>query len=117
MTPAEFKAWFEGFTEGMDGKPNDKQWKAICERVKTIDGTQLVTRTFVDRYIERYRDPLWSGLYWGATTSGATSKSVDVSYQAALGGMGAVASQTSTLSADDLLRQMGRADYADLKAA
>ena len=25
MTPSEFKAWFEGFSEGMDGPPSLKQ--------------------------------------------------------------------------------------------
>lgn len=41
MTLAEFKAWFEGFTEDMDGAPNTKQWKRIKDRVKQIDGVAL----------------------------------------------------------------------------
>lgn len=41
MRSAEFKAWFEGFTEALDGLPNEAQWKRICERVATIDGNDL----------------------------------------------------------------------------
>lgn len=36
MNLSEFKAWFEGFTEGMDGPPNEAQWKRICERLATV---------------------------------------------------------------------------------
>ena len=36
MTLSEFKAWFEGFTEDMEGPPNEKQWKRICERLATV---------------------------------------------------------------------------------
>lgn len=50
MTPAEFKAWFDGFTEGMDGPPSAKQWKKITDKVKTIDGTSVLTPVYVDRW-------------------------------------------------------------------
>lgn len=44
MNAAEFKAWFEGFTEAMDGKPNRAQWERIKERVSQIDGMALTIR-------------------------------------------------------------------------
>lgn len=48
MTPVEFKAWFEGFTEGMEGKPTEKQWARIKKRVSEIDG-HAATREYVYR--------------------------------------------------------------------
>lgn len=36
MTVSEFKAWFEGFTEAMDGPPDAKQWARIQSKVKEI---------------------------------------------------------------------------------
>lgn len=33
MKLAEFKAWFEGFTEDMDRAPTAKQWKRIVRRL------------------------------------------------------------------------------------
>jgi hypothetical protein len=33
---SEFKAWFEGFTESMDGPPDEKRWARIRERVAEI---------------------------------------------------------------------------------
>ncbi|PDT47317.1 hypothetical protein CO661_14135 [Sinorhizobium fredii] len=59
MTLAEFKAWFEGFTEDMDGAPNEKQWKRIKARVKDIDGVAITKTVFIDRYVTPYR-PYWS---------------------------------------------------------
>lgn len=55
MTLAEFKAWFEGFTEDMDGQPNAKQWKRIKARVAQIDGI-AITREVV------YRDRYWPNI-------------------------------------------------------
>lgn len=36
MTLPEFKAWFEGFTETMEGPPNEKQWARIQERIAEV---------------------------------------------------------------------------------
>ena len=38
MTPKEFKAWFDGFTEEISGLPSEKQWDRIKARVAEIDG-------------------------------------------------------------------------------
>ena len=58
MTLSEFKAWFAGYTEQMDGPPNGKQWKRIQKRVNEIDGTVTTERIFIDRWYPRYRQ------YW-----------------------------------------------------
>ena len=50
MTLAEFKAWFDGFTESMEGVPSDKQWERIKARVAEIDNKPVTYPVFVDRY-------------------------------------------------------------------
>jgi len=68
MTLSEFKAWFEGFTENLDGPPNKKQWARICKRVKEIqvDSTPIV----VERYLRPYWDRVWCGV--GTSVSDTT---------------------------------------------
>jgi hypothetical protein len=73
MTLAEFKAWFEGFTEDMEGAPTPKQWKRIKDRVKQIDGTVLTKEVvYLDRYWPDYQSP-WKPLVvrCAAGTAGA----------------------------------------------
>jgi hypothetical protein len=51
MTPQEFKAWFEGYTEALDDIPTAKQWKRIRTRVAEIDGCIPTMRAVSwDRY-------------------------------------------------------------------
>lgn len=75
MTPQEFKAWFDGYTEAIGDVPNKKQWARIKERVAEIDGRPVTERVFVDRYIR----PYWHGpvLYpsfpWYSTSMGNLS--------------------------------------------
>lgn len=56
MTLSEFKAWFEGYTEGLDGAPTEKQFKRIKAKVAEITGTPLTQTVFVDRYRDYWRD-------------------------------------------------------------
>ena len=50
MDVSEFKAWFEGFTEGFSGTPTKKQWERIKEKIVAIDGNRIVYREYYDRY-------------------------------------------------------------------
>lgn len=80
MTPNEFKAWFDGFTEAMGGLPNETQWAKIKARVAEIDGKAISYPVYVDRYWPRTwprYDDSWR-LYYGAT--GAFPLSGGVSY-------------------------------------
>lgn len=36
MTNNEFKAWFEGFAEGINGTPTANQWTKIVDKVKLL---------------------------------------------------------------------------------
>lgn len=50
MTPQEFKAWFDGFTEAFTTCPTKAQWTRIKARVAEIDGKPVTERVYVDRY-------------------------------------------------------------------
>ncbi|HKI60729.1 MAG TPA: hypothetical protein VKA31_00400 [Mariprofundaceae bacterium] len=63
MTPLEFKAWFEGFTEAMDGEPTPDQWKKVKRRVSEIDGHPVTYPTFVERYWPRFDEPVYPWRY------------------------------------------------------
>ncbi len=76
MTLSEFKAWFEGFTECMDGAPDKEQWKRIKARVKEIDGVAITKTVFVDRYVPAPHRPYWYStldIYGGAIGVGGMS--------------------------------------------
>lgn len=71
MTLSEFKAWFEGFTESMDGPPSQKAWERIQARVKEITGTPISYPVYVDRYVHPYRRWLDAPYVAYNTASGA----------------------------------------------
>jgi hypothetical protein len=51
MTPNEFKAWFDGFTEAFEGRiPTKAQWGRIKDRVAEIDGMPVTHTVYMDRY-------------------------------------------------------------------
>lgn len=62
MHLSEFKAWFEGFTEDMDGRPNEKQWAKIQKRVKEITADYTPAPVFIEKYVRPYYPyyPHWS---------------------------------------------------------
>lgn len=77
MTPNEFKAWFDGFTEAFSGCPTKAQWTRIKERVSEIDGKAITERVYVDRYW-----PAYPGIYhqprpyYGTSVQGLSGQSV-----------------------------------------
>lgn len=60
MTPQEFKAWFDGFTEAMSGVPTKAQWTRVKDRVAEIDGKPVTERVFIDRYYPSYPRQYWT---------------------------------------------------------
>lgn len=54
MTPNEFKAWFDGFTEAFDRPPTKAQWARIKARVAEIDGKPVTEQVYIDHYWPRY---------------------------------------------------------------
>lgn len=67
MNLSEFKAWFEGFTENMDGEPNAKQWKRIKARVAEITPDPTPWPVYIERYVNPYQK------WWTTTTVGPQS--------------------------------------------
>lgn len=107
MTLNEFKAWFDGFTEDMEGPPSDKQWKKIKARVKEITGVSTSYPVFVDRYARPYWDQPWPNRYLQAIGSGvSTSSAIGQSYSAAASG---------TFNPTDALYALGKADAGEIQ--
>lgn len=99
MTLAEFKAWFDGFSETMDGPPNEKQWDRIKARVAEISNTPISYPIFVERYREPYRRWYDSPVIWGsAQNTGSVSKTE----------LGA----STVFNPIDELKRAGRAEYS-----
>lgn len=74
MTLAEFKAWFEGYTEDMDKAPTEKQWKRIKKRVAEIDGTPITREVWVERYRPWYYPSITA---FGSSSTTTTIPSTD----------------------------------------
>lgn len=108
MTLAEFKAWFEGYTEGMDEKaPNAKQWAKIKAKVADIDGTPVTYPIYIERYVQPWR-PYWDR-YW-STAGGATWGGSVATYasNATLSAKGE--SVTEPFNAQEAMYALGRAE-------
>jgi hypothetical protein len=109
MTPKEFKAWFEGFTEAMEGMPTEAQWEKIKLRVGQIDGTPVTYPVYLDRYwprrwVDDYPQPLRAYL-----SGRAVSTTLDCS--AVTYGAGKVtAEQFAPLPA---MKALGMAEYRE----
>lgn len=63
MTLSEFKAWFEGFSEGIDTAPTAAQFAKIKAKVAEINGVALTREVIVERY-----RPFWGGSIPGYPT-------------------------------------------------
>jgi hypothetical protein len=107
MNLPEFKAWFEGFTEGLSGPPNAKQWKRINEKIDKIEDAPPVTlHHFHDHYYRPWRR-FYEGPYWGTswtalgvgTLNQAGSLAMQCSNSAAQHGALASNNMSQTLSA------------------
>ena len=115
MTLSEFKAWFEGFTESMEGAPTADQFAKIKAKVEKIDGTVTTYPIFVDRWWPRdyvVRD-YYSRPYWGIGTIGLGDGNVTgtTGYQH----LGAVtlynaATQAAAFDSHAAMRDLGRAE-------
>ncbi len=82
MTLTEFKAWFEGYTENLDGTPNTKQWKRIKSRISKLNGEAITERIFIDRYLpRRYSDYSYPYLTWCVTERADTDASHQPAFQ------------------------------------
>lgn len=109
MTLAEFKAWFEGFTEDMDGPPDAKQWKRIKSKIKDINGVSVspvVIREYYDRYRRWWPDGVWYGGYpIGAIGACELPKN---------GGMSFSSAGSAVVDNTVPIHELGRAEYKSM---
>lgn len=111
MTPSEFKAWFDGFTEVFTGTPTKAQWTRIKARVAEIDGKPVTHTVYVDRYLPNV--PVLSGLtYWGVTSNGTGALGVGAA------SMGSLNAQNCAIEYDShkAMLMAGRAEAKSLAA-
>ncbi|HEY0120631.1 MAG TPA: hypothetical protein VGC14_02530 [Rhizobium sp.] len=114
MTLAEFKAWFEGFTETLEAAPNEKQWERIKARVAEINGAVTTYPVFVDRYVPPYR-PWYVGTPLNPTFY-STNTSSDVKSTISLNGdhVGATYSEQSVFDMSSAMIDLGKAEFRSL---
>lgn len=122
MTLSEFKAWFEGFTEGVEAAPTEAQFAKIKAKVAKIDGALTTYPVFIDRLwhhdYDRYRDysrPYWSGGISADASSGVIHSKMDgVSMQnssyAYIDPTSKGDNQTVTFDSHAAMRDLGRAE-------
>lgn len=109
MTLSEFKAWFEGFTEDMDGPPNERQWKRVKERVKEITGVALTERVFVDKFWPRP----WRDRPYFSTCLSTASLSASSTHEGP-GAWTARDNAAPTFDSHAAMLALGKADYAEV---
>ncbi len=118
MTPQEFKAWFDGFTEAFTGVPTKAQWSRVKERVGEIDGKPVTERIFVDRYYPLYQRhwdyrPYWST--YSANAVGLNTTTLNCSTHA-VGMTSNAVNQYRQATAFDSVGAMADLGRADAKA-
>lgn len=100
MTLAEFKSWFEGFSEMMEAPPNKKQLERIKARVAEINGTVTTYPVFIDRYVQPYR-------YWWENNA-KLSAAMNAGY------FSVGASQSEVFDVGRAMMDFGKAEYRSL---
>ena len=109
MNLAEFKAWFEGFTEILEGPPSEKQWARIQEKVGQIkDAPPVTIKHFHDYYYRPWRR-YYEGPYWSVTNAVSTNSVQGLSSGSICVSGGQATGAAPQLTAD-YLRQM-RSEY------
>ena len=113
MTPQEFKAWFDGFTEALEGTPSEKQWDRIKARVAEINGVSITYPVYIDRYWN-YPRPYPHYPYWYNTMGGTVYSS---GAQCVSNTFGTQLGATQTAGVQGSLNQMAVSNNFDSTAA
>jgi hypothetical protein len=122
MNTSEFKAWFEGFTEGVDRAPTAKQWARIKARVEEIKDTPTPAAVFYRDYWP-YRGPYYGTISGGVMNcvgtniSAVASNSVqDFNLSKTLTALSVIADRDSFVSSSQAFSALGRAEAASFEA-
>ena len=115
MTPNEFKAWFDGFTEAFTGCPTKAQWTRIKARVAEIDGKPVTHTVYLDRYIPSVPPNYW---YWSNRygLSGSATTCIPTANIGAASGnaCGAIGSGGMAFNSLQAMSALGRAEAAEM---
>lgn len=122
MNLSEFKSWFEGFTENLDGVPNPKQWARIRAKIGEIKDAPATTRVeyiySYPQYWQPYQPVRW-GTYYSTNIGGSVQAHQNYQQaQAQTLGQGLLAGQSGQHVIDwnsgEAFKQMGRAEAAEV---
>lgn len=118
MTPNEFKAWFDGFTEAFEGRiPTKSQWERIKDRVAEIDGKSVTHTVYMDRYLPSYPYQPWYHRYSGGVcTTNTLGLSGAGSYSQALSANAAAQNMGGAFNSIQAMSDLGRAEAKALAA-
>jgi hypothetical protein len=76
MQLSEFKAWFEGYTEEMEGPPSKKEWERIKAKIAMINGVPITYPVYIDRY-QPYLYPIAQRYFTGTVMASGTSPNIN----------------------------------------
>lgn len=107
---SEFKAWFEGFTDGIEALPSPKQWAKIQERVGEITNDYTSARVFHDHYWRPYYSHFPFPAFAGYSAIGSQVQSANSCDSDALVAAGSNAQN----GPDNAFAALGKADFASL---
>ena len=103
MTINEFKAWLEGFEEGMKGAPTKAQWTKVKERLGQVCDAVPAVPHYVDPY------PVWWPYHWQWTPY-TTGTGGTWSWE----GNGVTCSIHASTTLTDAAYQIGKLEYVEL---
>lgn len=110
MTPHEFKAWFEGFTENIIGTPTDLQWRRVRERVAEINGQPVTEHHFFNNYWPPNYSSYRQYLFPNTIIGGGYSMASTANQASSLAGY----AQAQTFDSANAFSILGTADAASL---
>lgn len=119
MTPQEFKAWFDGFTEAVDKQPTQKQWARIKERVAEIDGKMVTEKVYVDRYLPSYINypPIYvQPYYWRGTLANNITSAAQIGSFNVQNCITSISSDAQSFDSLSAMNALGHADAASLNS-
>lgn len=108
MNIQEFKAWFEGFNENLNGPPDTRQWARIVEKICMIKNAPPTKEVvFRDHWYQPWQRYWPSYVTWAVSQDKVRSDSDMVSAQ--------VCATSSVFNPSDAFRDLGRAEAASIR--
>ena len=115
MNLQEFKAWFEGFSENMNGVPTKKQWEKIQAKIATIeDKPPMSYPVFIDRYRHWFDSwpyrPIYATSGYAQTSNNLTVSQPSSPNNTYLATIGAGSGDIKQFNSYDAFKEMGKAE-------